>query len=81
MVEASSKQPDSELWKSIVKLCPKVLEKVCWNVGNGEDICFWTDKWLDKGKKLTKVCPRQLIEVEENLKISVVSSARKTGKE
>ncbi|KAI9109477.1 hypothetical protein K1719_019531 [Acacia pycnantha] len=43
---------DSELWKNLCRLWPTVLKNVCWDVGNGEKVRFWSDKWLDEGESL-----------------------------
>ncbi|KAI9077623.1 hypothetical protein K1719_040398 [Acacia pycnantha] len=54
--EAASKNSDSEVWKNLVSLWPSVVDNMCWSVGNGEKVHFWTDRWLDKGKSLLEVC-------------------------
>jgi len=38
----------SSIWPGIKQHTQKVLEHSSWSVGNGDNILFWTDKWLDR---------------------------------
>ncbi|KAI9082963.1 hypothetical protein K1719_035106 [Acacia pycnantha] len=40
---------DSEIWKNLSRLWPQVVDKLCWELGDGELINFWYDKWLEDG--------------------------------
>ncbi|KAI9088650.1 hypothetical protein K1719_029764 [Acacia pycnantha] len=41
---------DSELWRSLADVAPKVCQNMAWEVGNGENVKFWYDSWLEGGK-------------------------------
>ncbi|KAF7816991.1 ribonuclease H [Senna tora] len=42
----SSKNSDSRLWKEITRVWDDFADLVGWEVGNGEKIKFWWDKWI-----------------------------------
>ncbi|KAF7844526.1 putative Polynucleotidyl transferase [Senna tora] len=44
--EISSKNSDSRLWKEITCVWDDFADLVGWEVGNGEKIKFWWDKWI-----------------------------------
>ena len=39
----------SVIWNGIQKARGMAKARVSWKLGNGEDIQFWTDKWLAQG--------------------------------
>ncbi|KAI9122849.1 hypothetical protein K1719_005738 [Acacia pycnantha] len=51
---------DSELWRNLVRIWPKLVENVHWEVGNGELADFWRDKWLESNGSLLVRCRGQL---------------------
>ncbi|KAI9125902.1 hypothetical protein K1719_003320 [Acacia pycnantha] len=60
---------DSELWRSLADVAPKVCQNVAWEVGNGENVKFWYDSWLEGGKRLVDMCNGQLREDEGCLRV------------
>ncbi|KAJ7982509.1 Ribonuclease H [Quillaja saponaria] len=44
---ADVKPYNSFTWKSIMKGCEVLKQGIKWRLGNGEDIEFWNDIWLD----------------------------------
>jgi hypothetical protein len=48
-------QADSNLWKTLVTLWPKLQEYVYWAVGNGRSINVWNDRWIDEGIRICDV--------------------------
>ena len=41
------KPSDSPVWKNLLN-CRSLLKKcIIWKVGNGENISFWTDNWIE----------------------------------
>jgi hypothetical protein len=48
-------QADSNLWKTLVKLWPKLQEHVYWAVGNGSSINVWNDRWIEEGIRICDV--------------------------
>ncbi|WCJ25838.1 hypothetical protein M5689_007696 [Euphorbia peplus] len=45
----------SFLWKSISTIFKEFCNGICWKVGNGKDILFWTDNWLN-GVRPIDIC-------------------------
>ncbi|KAI9128688.1 hypothetical protein K1719_000171 [Acacia pycnantha] len=72
------KKVDSELWKNLVRIWPRVISNLYWEVGNGKGIRFWFDKWLDHDKKLIELCSSQLTEIDE--KLIVIDVVTENGK-
>ncbi|GAU51253.1 hypothetical protein TSUD_412460, partial [Trifolium subterraneum] len=46
---------DSSLWKTIGRLWPFMTGIQCWDIGNGTQISFWEDIWIDKKLRLREV--------------------------
>ncbi|KAI9118553.1 hypothetical protein K1719_010885 [Acacia pycnantha] len=57
---------DSEVWKHLARLWPSVLDKVNWELGNGDVINFWLDKWLSDGRVLTDFCNGNITDVDKS---------------
>ncbi|KAI9112328.1 hypothetical protein K1719_016851 [Acacia pycnantha] len=68
--ECKATQADSELWKSLARLWPKMVENTCWEVGNGENLSFWNDKWLEGGRQLKEMCLGELSEIDKGLRVA-----------
>lgn len=54
----------SKLWKDIIKLVLRVLDYVCWSIGDGIEIKPWTDCWIESGLAITDMnmqIPQELI--------------------
>ncbi|KAI9086021.1 hypothetical protein K1719_032098 [Acacia pycnantha] len=54
--EAVAMKSNSEVWKHLVRIWPAVLDKRCWELGNGERTNFWVDKWLGDGSVVADHC-------------------------
>jgi hypothetical protein len=50
--EAKTCATDSAIWKSIGRLWPIMSGHHCWGIGNGTQIRFWEDIWIDKKMRL-----------------------------
>lgn len=48
---------DSNFWKSIVRLWPKIEEHRSWVIGNGQSVHAWQDKWLNSHMRLRDHAP------------------------
>ncbi|KAI9075602.1 hypothetical protein K1719_042444 [Acacia pycnantha] len=66
------KKADSELWKNLARIWPSVIKNLYWEVGNGKEVRFWTDRWLDHDKKLIELCNNQQVEIDEKLLVADV---------
>ena len=45
--QVQAKGKDSPLWKTICKVWPQVIEDLGWSAGNGVEVRFWKDNWLE----------------------------------
>jgi len=61
---------ESVVWRNITKCKELIRQGIAWTVGNGQDISFWRDNWIENRSLL------DLLEVEDqetfnsNLKVS-----------
>jgi len=55
-----SKQGDSLVWKNILKCKELIHQGLIWIVGDGKDIFFWRDNWIENRKLL------DLLEIEDH---------------
>ncbi|KAF7820652.1 putative ribonuclease H protein At1g65750 family [Senna tora] len=46
--EVSSKPTDSSFWRDIIRILPEFKDQIAWEVGDGNKIGFWDDKWISK---------------------------------
>jgi len=66
----SAKQGDSAVWRNITKCKELIRQGIAWTMGNGQDISFWRDNWIENRSLL------DLLEVEDqetfnpNIKVS-----------
>jgi hypothetical protein len=52
--QIQAKQIDSPLWKAIYKEWFHVIKGISWAIGNGENVKFWQDEWLDEFGSLVR---------------------------
>ena len=69
----SKKSNCSNLWKGVVKAWPHLKNGVAWNLGNGLDVNFCTDRWIPKLNTLDNYVSRSLSEQELKMKIARLS--------
>ncbi|KAI9084388.1 hypothetical protein K1719_033730 [Acacia pycnantha] len=50
--ECVALKSDSVLWKALANVWPTVVTNTCWEIGNGEGVRFWEDRWLEDGSRL-----------------------------
>lgn len=43
------KQQCSQTWRGITKSADLLTKGAVWKIGNGQEVMFWTDKWLHSG--------------------------------
>ncbi|KAI9111060.1 hypothetical protein K1719_017935 [Acacia pycnantha] len=66
--EGKVMKTDSELWKSLEGVWQTVIDNLSWELGNGENVSFWKDKWIEGDKSLADMCPGQVTEEEGRLR-------------
>lgn len=49
---------------------PRVVNNICWEVGNGEKLSFWHDKWLEGGRKLIEMSLGNLTEADNGARVA-----------
>ncbi|KAK4279042.1 hypothetical protein QN277_016805 [Acacia crassicarpa] len=73
--ECIVKNADSKMWKSINRLWPKLITNIGWEVGNGEKVSFWKDKWIEGGIRLADMCPVGLTENDDLITVKEMVGA------
>jgi len=65
-----SKQGDSLVWKNILKYRELIRQGLIWTIGDGKDISFWRDNWIENRNllDLLKIEDHDIVDVE--LKVS-----------
>ncbi|KAI9114335.1 hypothetical protein K1719_014563 [Acacia pycnantha] len=61
---------DSELWRNLARLWPNVVNNISWEVGNGEHVKFWHDKWVGGNRRLSEMSIGDLTEDENKLRVA-----------
>ncbi|KAI9071607.1 hypothetical protein K1719_046429 [Acacia pycnantha] len=67
---------DSEIWKNIARIWPKLTENVCWELGDGRRIKFWHDNWIEGGMKLKNMSSGILPEDAEEVRVADMCFAK-----
>ena len=47
LFRTQGKQGDSLVWKSLLKCRKLIRQGLIWTIGNGKDIFFWQDNWIE----------------------------------
>ncbi|GAU49093.1 hypothetical protein TSUD_137780 [Trifolium subterraneum] len=53
---------DSPLWKALTGIWDKFQQNIVWNLGNGNHINFWLDKWTLSGDSLINTTSQPVID-------------------
>lgn len=64
-MEARSYQTSSYAWRSILQAQPLLQKGICWIVGDGSQVKFWSDKWIPSKDYITPINPQ--LPVNNNL--------------
>ena len=57
---AHHRQGDFVVWRNIIKCKELIRQGILWTVGDGKDISFWRDNWLENRSLL------DLLEIEDH---------------
>ncbi|MCI28757.1 putative ribonuclease H protein [Trifolium medium] len=76
----TAKVHDSALWKAVVRSWPKLEENRCWSVGNGSNINFWSDKWINDSLRIIDTGSNVPVDTLEWKVQDVVSENGEMGK-
>ena len=72
-VNAHKGRNPSYVWRSILATQPIIMQGMRWQVGNGQSICVWKDKWLPTQPTYQVISPRTLL--PENVKADFLIDA------
>ncbi|CAJ2658994.1 unnamed protein product [Trifolium pratense] len=61
-VTISSQPYDSPLWKALTGIWEKFQQNIVWQLGDGNNINFWLDKWTPSGTSLLSVTNQIIID-------------------
>jgi len=67
---AQIKQGDSMAWRSIIKSKELIRQGIIWTVGDGRDILFWQDNWIENRSLLELLSIEDHDTVDLGLKVS-----------
>ncbi|KAI9107301.1 hypothetical protein K1719_021689 [Acacia pycnantha] len=69
LTECKMVRSDSEIWKNLCRLWPRVLSNTHWDIGNGRSVSFWYDRWLDNDGVLADNCLRQPLDKGKEVRV------------
>lgn len=69
-IEFDPKRKGSNFWNGLGVTWEAFRKNLCWQLGNGESIGFWSDKWLTGCDALSSYCSNTLNDDTINLPIS-----------
>jgi len=67
---ASAKPGDSTVWRTLTKCQDLIRQGMVWTIGDGKDISFWKDNWLDTKSLSDLVDLRAHHVLDENIRVS-----------
>jgi hypothetical protein len=59
---------DSPLWKALSGIGDQFRSHTVWQVGNGQEINFWLDKWMPNGRTLMNLSTQQTVDITLTIK-------------
>ncbi|WJX61000.1 hypothetical protein P8452_46145 [Trifolium repens] len=59
---------DSPLWKALSGIRDQFRSHTVWQVGNGQEINFWLDKWMPNGRTLMNLSTQQTVDITLTIK-------------
>ncbi|GAU39340.1 hypothetical protein TSUD_60910 [Trifolium subterraneum] len=62
---------DSPLWKTLAGIGDHFRSHTVWQVGNGQQINFWLDKWMPDGHTLMNLSTQQIVDTTLTIKDTV----------
>ncbi|GAU25001.1 hypothetical protein TSUD_292120 [Trifolium subterraneum] len=62
-VSMNTQPYDSPLWKALAGIRDQFRSHTVWQVGNGQQINFWLDKWMTNGHALMNLSTQQIIDM------------------
>ncbi|KAI9084434.1 hypothetical protein K1719_033624 [Acacia pycnantha] len=67
---------DSKLWRKLTQLWPSIVENIYWDIGDGNEVKFWEDKWVEDEGGLAGKCLGHLSEEEKRVTVSEMLNER-----
>ncbi|CAJ2637065.1 unnamed protein product [Trifolium pratense] len=64
----NSQPYDSPLWKALTDIWDKFQENMVWQLGDGNTINFWLDKWIPDGTSLINSSSQTIIDTTLNVR-------------
>jgi hypothetical protein len=56
------------LWKALSGIRDQFRSHTVWQVGNGQEINFWLDKWMPNGRTLMNLSTQQTVDITLTIK-------------
>jgi len=73
-VSIKSQPYDSSLWKSLTSIWDQFQQQVVWQLGDGNNINFWLDKWTPSGTSLISITSQSYIDTTLSVRDVVTPS-------
>jgi len=73
-VAIDSKSYDSPLWKALTGIWKQFQQNIVWQLGNGNNINFWMDKWAPNGTSLMSITNQTFIDTTLHVRDVVTPS-------
>jgi hypothetical protein len=73
-VSIKSQPYDSSLWKSLTSIWDQFQQQVVWQLGDGNNINFWLDKWAPNGTSLISITNQSYIDTTLSVRDVVTPS-------
>jgi len=70
LLTAVAKPGDSTVWRSIIKCQEIIRQGIVWILGDGRDISFWKDNWVDKKSLFDLLNLHDHAFVDHNVRVS-----------
>ena len=70
-VQAQQGRNPSYVWQSILAAQPIFKHGMRWQVGNGENICIWKDKWIPNPSTYQIISPRTLLPEDATVNVLI----------
>jgi len=73
-VAVDSKSYDSPLWKALTGIWEQFQQNIVWQLGDGNNINFWMDKWAPSGTSLMSITNQTFIDTTLHVRDVVTPS-------
>ena len=70
-IQAQQGRNPSYVWRNILAAQPIIKHGMRWQVGNGENICIWKEKWIPNPSTYQVISPRTLLPEDATVNVLI----------